>query len=364
MSADPARVAGAVYVRRDDLAAAEIAEIDAPPLADGAVRLAVESFSVTANNVTYAVAGDSFGYWRFFEAPEGRGIVPVWGHARIAESRHRDLVEDERVYGFLPMATQVDLRPGRISDSAFVDDAEHRREMSPVYRRYARLAADPEHDPDREDERMLYGPLFSTGFLLEGFLRRESWFGADHLVVTSASSKTAMSLASVARVRSPAIERVGLTSPDHLEFVRNSDLYDLVLSYEEVAELPSEPMVSVDFAGNAGLLGELHRGLGESLRYSCLVGATHVARRAGGVRGLPGPQPTLFFAPDHAVALRDAVGLETLRDQLASSWHRFLDDVGGIVTIERRAGLDAAAEGYRALLGGGGDPAAGLVVEP
>ena len=47
------------------------------PLADGAVRLKVESFAVTANNVTYAVIGDMFGYWNFFPAPEGWGVVPV-----------------------------------------------------------------------------------------------------------------------------------------------------------------------------------------------------------------------------------------------------------------------------------------------
>ena len=41
---------------------------------------------VTANNVTYAVAGDSFKYWDFFPAPEGFGIVPMWGHARVIEN--------------------------------------------------------------------------------------------------------------------------------------------------------------------------------------------------------------------------------------------------------------------------------------
>jgi hypothetical protein len=34
---------------------------------DGEVLLQVEKFSFTANNVTYGVAGDSIGYWNFFQ---------------------------------------------------------------------------------------------------------------------------------------------------------------------------------------------------------------------------------------------------------------------------------------------------------
>ena len=59
-----------VHVRKTALTDAVLAEMPLAPLADGAVRLAVESFSVTANNVTYAMAGDSFKYWDFFPAPD------------------------------------------------------------------------------------------------------------------------------------------------------------------------------------------------------------------------------------------------------------------------------------------------------
>ena len=42
---------------------------------------------------------------------------------------------------------------------------------------------------------MIFGPLFKTGFLIEAFMRRNDWFGANQCVLTSASSKTAMALA-------------------------------------------------------------------------------------------------------------------------------------------------------------------------
>jgi len=74
-----------VHVRKTELYDATLADLAKGDLADGAARLQIESFSVTANNITYAVVGDGFGYWNFFPAPEGLGIVPMWGHAK--ESR-------------------------------------------------------------------------------------------------------------------------------------------------------------------------------------------------------------------------------------------------------------------------------------
>ena len=72
-----------VHVRKDELTNAALIETEATPLAQGAVRLKVESFSVTANNITYAVVGDGFKYWDFFppkaDNPEGLGIVPMCG---------------------------------------------------------------------------------------------------------------------------------------------------------------------------------------------------------------------------------------------------------------------------------------------
>ena len=359
----------AVHVRKSDLSDTRIVEIDPEPLADNAVRLAIESFSVTANNITYAVVGDGFGYWNFFP-PKGEGgdkwgIVPMWGHALVTQSNHPDVSEGERVYGYLPMATHLVVLPGKVSDAGFVDTAEHRQPMSPIYNQYSRLAADPEHDPAREGERMIFGPLFKTGFLIESFMRREDWFRAGQVILTSASSKTAMGLASVAKDRSPDVARIGLTSSGNVAFVKDTGLYDRVMSYDEVTGLPQLPSVAVDFAGNAKLLGEIHHRLHDALKYSCLVGATHIEERGpGGGADLPGPQPTLFFAPDHAVALVKDIGPEAMSRQVGASWHTFLEDVGDTVEIERRQGLKAARDTYLAMLGGEVNPAAGIVIEP
>ncbi|WP_095011290.1 DUF2855 family protein [Tsuneonella mangrovi] len=356
-----------VHVTKQQLDQAELADVVQEPLGEGAVRLEIESFSVTANNVTYAVVGDGFGYWNFFPAPEGKGIVPMWGHAEVIESNCPDVAVGERVYGYLPMGTHLDVVPGSVSPSGFVDTSAHRQPMSPIYNQYSRLAADPEHDPMHEGERMIFGPLFKTGFLIDYFMRANGWFGAEQVILTSASSKTAMGLASVASQNSPQVRRIGLTSSGNVSFVRESGLYDEVLSYDDVVALPQEPSVSVDFAGNAALLGEVHRTLQDNLKYSCLVGATHVEARTSTLasdEALPGPPPTLFFAPDHAVALFKEVGPQEAVAMIAKAWGQFLASVSGSIRIDRKAGLEAARRAYLDTLAGKIDPSTGIVIEP
>ncbi|UIP05564.1 DUF2855 family protein [Erythrobacter sp. SDW2] len=354
-----------VHVKKDELTTTQIVHASDAPLADSAVRLAIESFSVTANNVTYAVIGDMFGYWNFFPAPDGMGIVPMWGHARVVESNCPDIAVGERVYGYLPMADTLDVIPGNISKSGFIDTAAHRQPMSPIYNQYARLAADPEHDPAREAERMIYGPLFKTGFLIEYFMRGEGWFGAEQVVLTSASSKTAMGLAAVAKQNSPQVKRIGLTSAGNVAFVEGTGLYDAVLAYDDIGSLEVVTTVSVDFAGSAQILARLHHHFSDQLKYSCMVGVTHVGERGGmGDPGLPGTKPTLFFAPDHAQALFKELGPQGAGAAIGASWGYFLGAVDGAIAIDRRKGLEAAREAYLATLAGKADPAVGIVIEP
>jgi hypothetical protein len=354
-----------VQIARNDLTRSRIVDEAVPRLGDLELRLKIESFSVTANNVTYAVAGDAFGYWNFFPGEGEWGVVPMWGHAVVEASNHPDIAVGERVYGYLPMASHLDVLPANVTPGGFIDAAAHRQPMSPIYNQYSRLAADPEHDPAREGERMIFGPLFKTGFLIESFMRRENWYGAEALVCTSASSKTAMATASVARDKSPQIRRIGLTSAGNVEFVRAGGFYDEVLGYDDVASLPQVASISVDFAGNAALLHAIHTALGDNLKYSCTVGATHVGAGFGGDNGtLPGPQPVLFFAPTHAVAAIEELGPKGFGEEVAVSWVRFLSDAGGTVKIDARSGLEAAREAFAATLAGKADPAVGIVIEP
>ncbi|OYY71490.1 MAG: hypothetical protein B7Y00_03600 [Sphingomonadales bacterium 17-56-6] len=362
-------MASTIWVHKQALTQTHVHEAPMPTLSEGAARLRIESFSVTANNITYAVIGDMFGYWNFFPAEGDFGIVPMWGHAVVEQSRHPDIAAGERVYGYLPMGTHLDVTPGKVSQSGFTDMAAHRQPMSPIYNQYSRLAADPEHDPAKEAERMLFGPLFKTGFLIEAMLRRERWFGAQNLVITSASSKTAMGLASVAKDLSPDITRIGLTSKGNVDFVQSTGLYDRVLAYDDVSALPQSASVCVDFAGNSALLRAIHETLANQLKYSCLVGATHVGARgpnSAGASGseMPGPKPILFFAPDHAVATIQELGPKGFGEAVGRSWKSFLAAAHGIVEIQEHSGLQYAATAFVETLQGHTDPQKGIIILP
>lgn len=357
-------MAQAVWAKRDALTTMNVTDAPLPPLAEGAVRLKVESFAVTANNVTYAVMGDAFQYWNFFPAPEGWGIVPMWGHAQVEASNCPDIAVGERVYGYLPMGTHLDVVPSGISAGGFTDSAAHRQPMSVFYNQYSRLAADPEHDPANEDARMIFGPLFKTGFLIEDFYRRNDWFGAGALVMSSASSKTAMALAHCAKLASPHVRRIGLTSPGNVDFVTASGLYDEVVAYGDVGTLAPGAAVFVDFAGNAKLLHAVHTTLGDHLKYSSTVGATHVGAQGAGEAPLPGPQPVLFFAPTEALETIKALGPAGFAKAVGGAWASFVETAKGFMKVEHRDGLPAAADVFVATLLGKQNPDTGVVVRP
>ncbi len=355
-----------VYVNKAAIGETKLVESNPTALADDAIRLRIESFAVTANNVTYAAIGNMFGYWNFFPTgEEGQGIVPMWGHAIVESSNCADIGVGERVYGYLPMATHLDVIPGDISAAQFRDTADHRQPMSPFYNLYSRLAADPEHVAEREDARMIFGPLFKTGFLIESMFRRDNWHGAEALIMTSASSKTAMALAHCAKASSPTIKRIGLTSAGNIGFVESTGLYDQVLAYGDLDQLPHCPCVSVDFAGNAGLLASLHTHLSNDLRYSCLVGATHIDARGGGSDApLPGPAPILFFAPDHATATIKELGPKGFGQAVGASWQGFVAAMETFVRIDHQRGLASADSAFKLTVAGKANPAIGIVIRP
>ena len=80
----------------------------------------------TANNVTYGVAGDTIGYWKFFPAAQNEnnewGCIPMWGFAEIIESNIHNLYVGERLFGYFPAADSLVLNPIKISDQALVTE--------------------------------------------------------------------------------------------------------------------------------------------------------------------------------------------------------------------------------------------------
>ena len=317
----------------------------------GQVLLQIERFALTANNMTYAAHGQDMAYWGFFPAPDGFGIVPVWGFARVVESHAEGITTGDRFYGYWPMASHAVVTPVKISPRGFTDGAAHRAKLPPVYNNY--VPASAAYGP--ETVQALFRPLYTTSFVLDVMLAESP---AKTLVLTSASSKTALGLAQAAKGRQRI---VGLTSAANRGFVEATGYFDAVIDYAEAAALSAEagPVALVDFSGNGAVRHTVHSALGDALIESHVVGDTHWD--TANTNSLPGVAPKLFFAPSVIVERIAAWGAEGFENRLAAAWRSFIASTGWLHIVEAQ-GADAAMAHWQALAAGRIDPAEGLVL--
>ena len=348
--------AWALEVARDDLSRTRLIDLDVPEPADGEAVLRADRVGMTANNVTYAVIGAAFRYWEFFPAREpGAGRVPLWGFAEVVASRAEGVEVGARVYGFLPTASHLVVRPDRADARGFRDAAEHRAALPAAYNSYALTSGDPSYDPGREDLQVLFRPLFLTSFLLADQLQDTP----GTVVLSSASSKTAYGAAFL--LREAGREVVGLTSPGNAAFVQALGCYDRVLVYDDVASLPQEPTAYVDLAGSTPLRQALHTALADRLLLDLVVGVTH--QDSGSAGRLPGPRPTVFFAPDRLQQRSADWGRAGFDERFARAWGEFVPAVEGWVDVTAGSGPQGLQSAYLEVLAGRSDPRTGHVLQ-
>jgi hypothetical protein len=287
-----------LWVDRTNFRKTNIVHRDIEPIEQGQVLVAIDRFSLTSNNVTYAVVGDNIGYWGYYPASDNWGKVPAWGCANVIESTLDEISVGERIWGFFPMASHVVLQPGKIRQDQWFDMAEHRQSLPALYNVFRRTQAEPELLTQMENERCLLFPLFTTSFLIADFLLDNQCFGAEQIVIGSVSSKTGFGLAKILR-NDPAISQriIGFTSAANVDFVTSLQCCDEVLVYGDEAKVDANIATAfVDMSGDVRLTSALHHHLQDNMLESCMVGATHWEGR-GDISALPGARPHMFFAP-------------------------------------------------------------------
>lgn len=345
-----------IRVQQANLGEARAVSGPAPAIGPGEALLKLDRYAMTANNVTYAVFGEPFGYWKFFPAPEGEGRVPVWGFADVVESQAEGVAVGQRVYGYFPFGTHLAVQPGRLTGQGFSDMAAHRQSLSPFYNDYH--FAKPGAPAEEEGFACVFRPLFATAFLIDQFLSDQSAFGAKRVALASASSKTAVGLAFLLKQRGN-VEVVALTSPSNAAFCAASGYYDRVVPYGAYGDIPADGgLVLVDFAGDAAVHTGLHERLGDQFVYNCMVGGTHW----NAPRGQPaGPAQVLFFAPDHAGARTKEWGVAGFNQRLGAAMAAFRASATDWLQLEEFAGADAAIAAWGKVLAGKTPPAQGLI---
>ncbi len=362
------------WTHRSRLRETKIVQRESVALNDGECRLAIDKFALTANNVSYATSGEAIGYWRYFPAEGEWGKVPVWGFADVLESRCPGLLVGERIWGFFPMASHVTMQPARLSAGNFFDMAAHRQDLPRLYNQYYRTAGEPAALRAMEDERCLLYPLFATSFIIYDSLLDNDFFGADQVVIASASSKTAFGLAHLlhhdADVRRLGKRVIGLTSPGKIDFVQSLGVCDQVLGYDQVEQIdPSVKTAFVDMSGNRELVARVHRHVGENIVDSAMVGATHWEHTRKGNPlpdakdvSLPGARPAFFFAPTRFAKREKDWGPGVVTARAFDATQRIAASLKGQIQVVHRSGPDAVVQSYAEVIDNTLPPAVGLML--
>jgi hypothetical protein len=343
-------------VKRDDLRECRVVEDGAPPIEAGQALLRIDTVGMTANNVTYAVFGEAMSYWDFFPAPAGWGCLPTWGFAEVERSEADGVEPGTRVYGYLPSSSHLVVTPKGAGETGFVDGSPHREALPSAYHRYLATEADTFYRTDTEAMQMLLRPLFFTAFLIDDQIADEGLAARGPIVVSSASSKTAIAAAFLLAQRE-GVELIGLTSPRNAEFVAGLGIYDRTVAYDAIDSLARGPVTFVDIAGDGDVRLAVHTHYGDQLAHSMAVGMTHWEALQAGGGDLPGPTPAFFFAPDRVVKRSQDWGRAELETRVADAWLPFCDWVGGWLEPIRGEGFDALRGAYLDVLEGGVEPA-------
>ena len=348
-------------VKRDDLRECRIAESETPAVGPGEALLRVDRFGLTANNVTYAVMGEAMSYWDFFPAEDGWGRVPMWGFAEVESSETEGVEVGARVYGYLPPSSHLLTTPTSVNERGFADGSPHRAVLPSAYHRLLVTSEDPFYRADTEDVQMLLRPLFYTSFLIDDQLDDEGLTARGPIVISSASSKTALAAAFLL-ARREGVELIGLTSARNKNFVEGLGTYGRTVSYDEIDSLGDGPATYVDIAGDGAVRQAVHTHFGDQLAYSMTVGVTHWEELGAGQGDLPGPAPAFFFAPARVEKRSADWSPAELERRVAEAWHPFCEWTAGWLETIPGQGFDGLQSAYLDVLEGRVAPQSAHVV--
>lgn len=362
----------AIDIDRDDVTRAVLVDEPATALASGQVRVHLDSYAMTANNITYAVFGkpaglfgNDQGYWDFFAERGGPGRLPVWGFATVTESAAGGIEAGDRFYGYYPMASEAVLTAGNIGPGGFTDVTPRRTTLPPIYNHYQRIESLHDYRAADHDYWPVFRPLFLTGWLIADQFEDEGDYGAEQILIASASSKTAIGLGfSIAQRTGHRPQTIGLTSKANVADLDAQHIYDRVIAYDDIMTLSAgTPSALVDMAGNGAVTRAVHSHFGHNLKASIIVGKSHWDADAGEA-ALPGPERQGFFAPGRSQKRIADWGGPAFGQKIADAWLGFMNVAPRLARIDTRSGGEAALGAYREMLEGRADPKAGIIINP
>lgn len=331
------------------------------------ILVKLDNFTISANNITYALTGDTLGYWSFFPTPEnpGWGRVPIWGFADVVRSSVPGVEAGTRIHGVFPISTYsiLDVTLIESTPPALYEISPVRSKSPVLYKRYRIVPAETKDTTQELLEVTLLVNFYSAFLMSETSLAEEKIDGKT-VVILSASSKTGSSTASILKKRNPSTRIIGVSSTtENKDFAAATGFYDDVYTYstpalsETLSSLPNN-IVLVDLAGKGQFLTDLKKTLGSKLERIVLVGNTDWKAGSWPPPGLENSEP--FMAPDALMELVGAWGEGVFGQKFVEVFTKYL--TGGFkgFSISQVRGHDALLAEFQKLLKGGYDPSTGL----
>ena len=263
------------------------------------------------------------------------------------------------------MASHVVMTPGKVKDRGWMDAAEHRQALPPLYNQYARTAGEPDFLKTLEDERCLLFPLFVTSYVIYDFLKDNDFFGSDQVLIGSVSSKTGFGLAHLLhRDAGVAQEVVGLTSARNIAFVESLNVCDSIVGYGEEDKLDVEkPALFVDMSGDGPLIETLFNRLGSNLKFVSRVGATHWESTGFGMKPPEGLRSEFFFAPSQ-IGKRDSEwGPGVMMGKAYEASAEIAASIQNQLEISRQSGPETVERSWLEMLDNKVPPSTGLMLD-
>jgi len=333
---------------------------------EGDILTQIDKFAYTANNITYAVAGDMLGYWQFFPITDSKanwGVIPVWGFADVIASKHSSIQKGERLFGYFPPAKYLKMTPSKVSDLQFIEAANHRKHLPQGYNLYKRVQAEQGYNSVMDNARALLFPLYLTSYCIWDALQEANYYGANQIVILSASSKTSIGLAYALHEDQKAPNLIGMTSKRNLKMVDDLGLYDTTLSYDDLESLDiSKPTTIVDMSGNGVLMGALHQALGEQMKHTLFVGYTHWMN-AQKRKGINEDRSTRFFVPMHAQEKIKEWGFAEFNKRTGDFINKTIKKTSSWLSFKTLKGLENLHEIHPQVCVGQADPKEGIIIE-
>ncbi|KAJ3086892.1 hypothetical protein HK100_008538 [Physocladia obscura] len=360
--------------------------LTAHPLAVNTIRVRIDKFGVSANNITYVALGDSFQYSKFFPTKDTQIThqMPVWGLATVVESKHPRVPVSVRFFGYLPAASHCDLNVERVDSTSFKVSRPQLPADRAVYNHYEFCTTDPLYNPATENAMILFRPVWFTSFYLNDYVQYHKCFGASTILVSSASSKTSFCFAQLARVSDPSVRVVALTSPRNAAWVSSLGVYTDTILYDDIptssllsphSTEENNRVVYVDVAGDFALLNRVVSALGGSQNLAkCIeVGASHydpantpIISEHGDNNHSSSDGPKinreLFFMPSWILKRKSEVGMTVLTKDVEKGWAMMLRDSSKWIQFREFNGNDAAKAVYLDMLEARALPDIGYIV--